>query len=122
MSEDEKDLQAYLARIRKTIADSNSLISQAELRIAETDRMLEKQGLSREQLMQMHFSKAQIDAANQELRRRGLEPLETEDDNAWNVPRDDREESRVSHLEAATDDELAQRQKKFGMMMKPFLI
>ncbi|MBQ4470695.1 MAG: hypothetical protein II946_00015 [Kiritimatiellae bacterium] len=122
MSEDEKDLQVYLARIRKTIADSNSLISQAELRIAETDRMLEKQGLSREQLMQMHFSKAQIEAANQELRRRGLEPLETEDDNAWNAPRDDREESRVSHLEAATDDELAQRQKKFGMMMKPFLI
>ncbi len=122
MSEDEKDLQTYLARIRKTIADSNSLISQAELRIAETDRMLEKQGLSREQLMQMHFSKAQIEAANQELRRRGLEPLETEDDNAWNTPRDDREESRVSHLEAATDDELAQRQKKFGMMMKPFLI
>lgn len=122
MSEDEKDLQAYLARIRKTIADSNSLISQAELRIAETDRMLEKQGLSREQLMQMHFSKAQIDAANQELRRRGLEPLETEDDNAWNASRDDREESRVSHLEAATDDEIAQRQKKFGMMMKPFLI
>ena len=122
MSEDEKDLQAYLARIRKTIADSNSLISQAELRIAETDRMLEKQGLSREQLMQMHFSKAQIEAANQELRRRGLEPLETEDDNAWKAPRDDREESRVSHLEAVTDDELAQRQKKFGMMMKPFLI
>jgi glutamate racemase len=122
MSEDEKDLQAYLARIRKTIADSNSLISQAELRIQETDRMLEKQGLSREQLMQMRFSKSQVEAANQELRRRGLEPLDADDGDAWNAPYDDREESRVSHLETATDDELAQRQKKFGMMMKPFLI
>ena len=122
MSEDEKDLQAYLARIRKTIADSNSLISQAELRIQETDRMLEKQGLSREQLMQMRFSKSQVEAANQELRRRGLEPLDADDGDAWNAPYDDREESRVSHLETATDDELAQRQKKFGRMMKPFLI
>ena len=122
MSEDEKDLQAYLARIRKTIADSNSLISQAELRIQETDRMLEKQGLSREQLMQMRFSKSQVEAAILELRRRGLEPLDADDGDAWNAPYDDREESRVSHLETATDDELAQRQKKFGMMMKPFLI
>ena len=34
------EMNAYLARIRKTIADSKNLVSQAELRIAETDRML----------------------------------------------------------------------------------
>ena len=47
MAGDDKDVQAYLARIRKTIADSERLISKAELRMAETDRMLEQQGLTR---------------------------------------------------------------------------
>ena len=51
MSTEDRDVQAYLARIRKTIAESQNLVSQAELRIAETDRMLESQGLTRERGM-----------------------------------------------------------------------
>ena len=39
MLKEDRDVQAYLARIRKTIAESENLVSQAELRIAETDRM-----------------------------------------------------------------------------------
>ena len=122
MTEAQKDIDAYLARIRKTIEESKSLVSQAELRIAETDRMLEKQGLSREQVMAMRFSQAQIDAVNEELKRRGLDPLEE-----WS--RDEvAEEGDASHTshpmpdEPATSDELAYRQSKFGMMMKPFHI
>ena len=38
MAEREKDVEEYLARIRKTIADSERVVSQAALRIAETDR------------------------------------------------------------------------------------
>ena len=70
------EMDAYLARIRKTIADSQNLVSQAELRIAETDRMLEQHGLTREQVMAMKFSDAQLEAVNEELKRRGLDPLE----------------------------------------------
>lgn len=125
MSSDEKDLQMYLAHIRKTIAESENLVSQAELRIAETDRMLERQGLTREQVMNFHFTEAQREAANDELRRRGLEPL------AWEEADDARHEafdaSPVARLtpdaaDAVADAELAERRRKFGMMMKPFQI
>ena len=123
MSGDDKDIQAYLARIRKTIADSENLVSQAELRIAETDRMLERQGLTREQVMNFHFTKVQREAANEELRRRGLEPLEWEEDEDG-MRHETIDASRVSGLasDSASDTELAERQRKFGMMMKPFQI
>ena len=63
MLKDQKDLEAYLARIRKTVADSKNVVSQAQLRMAETDRMLEKQGLTREQVMSMHFTGRPVFAA-----------------------------------------------------------
>ena len=121
MAELTEDVRTYLARIRKTIADSKNMVAQAELRIAETDRMLERQGLTREQVMAMHFSDAQIEAANEELKRRGLDPIEK-----WTM--DDYEASDEPHVSSlasedfAPDAELAERQRKFGMMMKPFQI
>ena len=121
MSGPDKDMQAYLARIRKTIADSERVVSQAKLRIAETDRMLERQGLTREQVMAMRFSDAQMEAVNEELKRRGMDPLEkwSEADVAA-VPGDEDSEDGV--YGGVADAELANRQKKFGMMMKPFQI
>ena len=122
MLNDDRDVQAYLARIRKTIAESENLVSQAELRIAETDRMLESQGLTREQVLNFHFTQAQREAVNEELKRRGLDPLaEWESD----VGREAIDEPHVSNLASedfAPDAELAERQRKFGMMMKPFQI
>ena len=82
----DRETEAYLARIRRTIEESNRLVDQVDLRIRETDRLLEQQGLTREQVMAMHFSDAQIEAANEELKRRGLDPIEkwTMDDyEAW---------------------------------------
>ena len=131
MKKDE-DIQAYLARIRKTIADSHSLVAQAELRIAETDRMLEQQGLTREQVMAMHFSEAQMEAVNSELKRRGLTPMEkwqmepeerlAAAHGSWRDPRDDSDAGLASPDAASSDAELENRQRKFGMMMKPFQI
>jgi hypothetical protein len=124
MLKDDKDLATYLAGIRKTIADSKNLVSQVELRIAETDRMLERQGLTREQVMALRFSDAQIAAANEELKRRGLDPLERWEADDYEHP-GQFEESRTPHFaheDAAPDAELAERQRKFGMMMKPFQI
>lgn len=130
MNEDNNDVQSYLARIRKTISDSKNLVAQAELRIAETDRMLERQGLTREQVMSMHFSDAQIDAANEELKRRGIDPLEKwgemdsqEDEQegyGYGFRRDAQDIGQALKRETGGESEFAERQRKFGMMMKPF--
>jgi len=125
MSTEDKDVQAYLARIRKTIADSKNLVSQVELRIAETDRMLERQGLTREQVMAMTFSDAQLDAVNEELKRRGLDPLEKWTMNDRAVPDEEpsiKADASYAGETATSDAELENRQRKFGMMMKPFQI
>ena len=117
MAELKEDVRTYLARIRKTIADSKNMVAQAELRIAETDRMLERQGLTREQV----FSDAQKRAVDAELKRRGLAPLEWWSEVERPEPED---ESRLPDADVGTasDAELANRQRKFGMMMKPFQI
>ena len=119
-----RETQAYLDRIRKTIEKSNRLVEEVGLRIRETDRMLEQQGLTREQVMAMHFSEAQTEAGNEELKRRGMDPLER-----WEADGDVRHETldgyqapRPDPEYSAPDAELAERQRKFGMMMKPFQI
>ena len=115
------ELKAYLARIRKTIADSDSLVAQAELRIAETDRMLEKQGLTREQVMNFHFTEAQREAVNAELKRRGMKPLEEDALGEEEAPAPSPFQAPAFPSSASNAD-LAERQRKFGMMMKPFQI
>ncbi len=123
MNKEPEDIQRFLANIRKTIAESESLVSQAELRIAETDRMLERQGLTREQVLHLRFSEEQMEAANAELKRRGMDPLEKwsplPDVGAEDIARD---AAAVDAQSEKKDAELENRQKKFGMMMKPFQI
>jgi hypothetical protein len=120
----DKETREYLARIRKTIEASSNLVEQVGLRIRETDRLLESQGLTREQVMSMRFSETQKDAANAELRRRGLDPIEIWDelDGERARPVGDFEPAPRVSSEAYADDEVSYRQKKFGMMMKPFQI
>ena len=126
MADSQSDTEAYLARIRKTIADSERLVEAARLRIAETDRMLEKQGLTREQVMNFRFSPEQREAVNRELVRRGLDPIEAWDEEAEvpnaEVPDAGGPDVRLPDVEfsSSPDGELAERQRKFGMMMKPF--
>jgi hypothetical protein len=118
----DRDTEAYLARIRKTIEESNRLVDQVGLRIRETDRMLEQQGLTREQVMAMHFTDAQIEAANAELKRRGMDPLEKWEHDGLTEQEKIAVGRPTSAVEASADAELAERQRKFGMMMKPFQI
>ena len=134
MSRDKEDVDAYLARIRKTIEASKALVSQVGLRIAETDRMLERQGLTREQVMAMRFSEAQMAAVDAELKRRGLDPLERwgsmdemshaetqrRGDEGFDMEREALDGSLDSRPTASSDAELENRQRKFGLMMKPF--
>lgn len=123
MKDADKELDEYLARIRKTIAESEALVAQTELRMRETDRLLESQGLTREQVMAMRFSKEQKLAVNEELKRRGLPPL----DDAEDDPVPDPDAPAPVGVPAApafavhdSQGDLENRQKKFGMMMKPF--
>ena len=128
----DRETEAYLARIRRTIAESSRLVEQAHLRIAETDRMLESQGLTREQVMNFRFTDEQREAVNRELVRQGMEPLE-DDDGSLEVSKfgslEGESELNSLNLQTskppnlqASSDELAERQRKFGMMMKPFQI
>ncbi len=123
MNPPDKDLDEYLARIRKTIAESEALIQQTELRMQETDRLLESQGLTREQVLAMRFTKEQKLAVNEELKRRGLPPLDDTDED----PAPDPDAPAPVGIPAASNvpvadsqGDLENRQKKFGMMMKPF--
>lgn len=113
----QEEVKEYLAKIRKTIADSQAAIDAANLRIQETDRMLASQGLTREQVLGFKVTREQMLAVNEELRRRGLPPIEDDEEafdfNAATASlRTQTEEPR-----ADPDDELAERQRRFGNLM-----
>lgn len=118
----QRETEAYLARIRKTIADSERLVEAAKLRMAETDRMLAKQGLTREQVMGFRFTGEQREAVNRELVRLGMDPLEDVEEVFAPAEPSYTDSPPPPPPRASGDDELAERQKKFGMMMKPFQI
>ena len=125
MKDPQQDLDEYLARIRKTIADSEALIAQTELRMRETDRLLESQGLTREQVMGLRFTREQKLVVNEELKRRGLPPLEddgTEVDDDPAAPAPVGIPAAPNFAAGDTQGDLENRQRKFGMMMKPFSI
>ena len=70
------ETEAYLAKIRKTVSESRNLVESAKLRIAETDRLLESAGTTREEVMKFSFGDAQKEAVNEELERMGYERLD----------------------------------------------
>lgn len=47
------DIQAYLAKIRETVKQSEALIETAELRMAETDRFLAERGVTRDDVKKL---------------------------------------------------------------------
>ena len=126
---DKKEVEEYLARIRKTVAESENAIMEANLRIQETDRFLARQGLTRDQVMSWHPTKEQRLVVNEELRRRGLPALE--EDDAFDVPRVSEVESLASGSSAgfgpgpsagfdAEGSAISDRQAKFNMFMREF--
>lgn len=110
-----KEIEATLARARKTVAESKKLIEQANLRIQETDRFLAKQGLTREQVRNMRFTREQRLLANEELKRLGLPPIEDDGDDF---------DAATASLRAALDgtapgdDVVDERRRKFGAFMQ----
>ena len=120
MTDEEKskrdEIEELLARTRKNIAESRELVSQAELRIAETDRFLAEQGLTREQVMNMRFTPAQKLAVSEELQRMGLPPVE-DDDAAYDFNAATAELRDMSLQETDTDNSPAERSRKLGPLM-----
>ena len=128
------ETEAYLAKIRKTISDSRSLVESARLRMAETDRMLEGQGLTREQVMEFSFTDEQKKAVNAQLASRGLPLLdETDDDKVEYSARGGSDSATESESfkspasEASAnftagdgDGTVENRKRKFNVMMQQF--
>ncbi len=112
------DTEAYLKKIRQTIKDSRNLIAQAELRIAETDRLLAKEGLTREQLEKMTFTDEQLAVVNAELKRRGLPPLDAGDEPKEKPLRGGGLPPTPDATER--DGSAENRRRKFGVMMQQF--
>ncbi len=117
------ETQAYLARVKRTVAESKALLAQVELRMAETDRLLESQGLTREQVMSMTFTEEQKKAVNAELARRGMEPIEFADQKEKPVEAADKVHSPKGRATSAALDandsteNLENRRRKFNVMM-----
>lgn len=115
----DRKTEEYLEKIRKTIAESKRMVDSVKLRFAETDRMLEESGTSREEVMKMRFTPEQKVAVNAELERRGFSPLEDGDD-----LRNSAIAAAPSPVVGAADvqENMENRRRKFGAMMKAFRV
>ncbi len=113
------EVEACLARVRRTVAASRELLAMVEQRRNETDRMLASQGLTREQVEAMRFTPEQLKAANEELKRRGMEPIDEEELLVKNDgPSVDAEYTANQSQETVEDKEdLGSRRRKFSVMM-----
>lgn len=102
---EKEDVEACLLKVRKSISESEALVEQAERRIAETDELLSRVGVTRDELRRMRPTPEQMQLVNEELARLGIEPLETV-------------EEEVPHEEVAAGEEgLEHRKRQFGEMM-----
>ena len=84
--------------------------------------MLESQGLTRAQVEAMQFTPEQIAAANEELRRRGLPPLE-DVDSLVSPPKSDflTGEASESNFDASdSHEDLNNRRRKLNAMMNKY--
>lgn len=121
--QDKQEVEAYLAKIRKSVAEANRLIEKTELRMAETDRLLASQGLTREQVRNFKFTPEQRAVVNRELVKNGMAPLDDDDEDD-----DGRGEliragdMQMPEQTLSPGEELSERRQKFGMMMKQFVI
>ena len=111
----EKSTKEYLDEIRRTVAESKRMVESVKLRFAETDRMLEDSGTSREEVMKMSFSEEQKAAVNAELQRRGFASLED-----FGEKPSDAYAAQPAYDAADASPDMENRRRKFGTMMKQF--
>lgn len=115
-----EELDQYLAKIRKTVSESEAVVEQVERRVAQTDELLSQYGITREQLRQINPTPEQVEEVNEELRRRGLDPIDYTLPSADEYPELGRaaEPNFESPEFASGEDELENRKRKFNTMMQ----
>lgn len=114
-----EELDRYLAKIRKTVSESEAVVEQVERRVAQTDELLSQYGVTREQLRQIRPTEEQLVEVNEELRRRGLEPIEmTEPKDMFPELGQAAEPNFRSAEFVSGEDELENRKRKFNTMMQ----
>lgn len=117
----QEEVKAYLARIRKTVEASKALMESVDLRLKETDRLLEAQGLTRDEVRKMRFTPEQRARANEELERMGLDPIdEVKAEADFEFNREDYRERFVDSADVEDESVIESRQRKFGTFMQQF--
>ena len=127
MTEEQKrSVAETLARARQTVAASRELMAQAEMRIQETDRFLAKQGLTREQVRRMRFTKEQRLLANEQLQRMGLPPIEEDESASFDAQTAELRQNATRSVrpgaaaEPVVEDVVGERRRKLGAFMQGF--
>lgn len=116
----DKETEEYLAKIRKTVADARAMVESVNLRLAETDRLLEKQGLTREQLRAMTFTPEQEALVDAELKRLGLPPLAADGELASMTEQVAAAQAARIAEDGGETDVVENRTRKFGSMMQSY--
>lgn len=117
----QEEVKAYLARIRKTVEASKALMESVDLRLRETDRMLEAQGLTRDEVRKMRFTPEQREKANEELRRMGLAPMDEVDTTIdFDLSTAEYRENFADIADMEDESVVASRARKLGTFMQQF--
>lgn len=117
----QEEVKAYLARIRKTVEASKALMESVDLRLRETDRMLEAQGLTRDEVRKMRFTTEQREKANEELRRMGLPPMDEVDTTIdFDLSTAEYRENFADIADMEDESVVASRARKLGTFMQQF--
>lgn len=117
-----EETREYLAKIRKTIAESRNALESARLRMLETDRLLESQGLTREQALAAEVPKEHLAAVDEELRRRGLAPLGSEIGEDFDSATKALREEALAPPAGADEGTVEARRRGFGNLMHRYRI
>ena len=108
----DRDVERTLAKVRRTVDTSRELVTQVERRVAETDALLARFGLTRQQVLDLKLSETERRKVNEELRKLGLPSVEEQEREVEDI----RFELRGTKLGHDDVGDTANRDRKFRRM------
>ena len=112
-TEMERETLVRLEKIKKTIQASEAAIRQVELRVEETDQMLAKYGLTKDQILHLRLDARQREMVNRALKDKGFPGIDE-----WSAPLAVRQAVRPDAAEIVPKADLANRQRQFKRMKR----